>query len=146
MVNDLVAAAYPWAGQGQAPVLVCQTDLDKACGRRRRLMSALVTARFVAFGLAAFLWWANPGPVLRHPMDRVARMVNPHAGISDDLARPLAAALIAAVFYTVVVVIWKVARAYVMHLFFLKASRAPSVSQPVGGEQQANASTVPVAT
>jgi hypothetical protein len=128
LLNDLTAAAY---GDGPArPEIVCEDDLKEAGKRRRRLVIWLIAGRVLSVGVAALLWWLNPGPLLKDPMNWVMDLFVPHTRIGDLVARFVAALLVTAVFYVAVVGAWRIREEYTMQRFFRTAKRRWGAEPP----------------
>jgi hypothetical protein len=127
LINDLAAAAYGDSLSG--PKVVRDDDLITVGRRRHRLILLLIGARVVSVGLAAGLWSANLGPLLKGPMDRLVSLFAPHTRMGDGFARFLAATLITAVIYMTAVIAWRIRERYVIRHFFHTAKRAGDVGQ-----------------
>jgi hypothetical protein len=135
LINDLAAAAYGDSPAG--PKVVRDDDLITVGHRRHRLVLLLIGARIASVGLAAGLWSADLGPLLKDPMNRLVDLLAPHTRMGGGFARFLAATLITAVIYTAVVIAWRIREQYVMRRFFHTAERAEDTGQqgphePVG--------------
>ena len=76
LINDLAAAAYGDSPAG--PRVVRDDDLITVGQRRHRLVLLLIGARIMSVGLAAGLWSANLGPLLKGPMNRLVHLLAPH--------------------------------------------------------------------
>lgn len=127
LINDLAAAAYGDSPSG--PQVVCDDDLIKVGRRRHRLVLWLIAARILTAGLAVELWWANLGPLLKGPMNRLVHLFAPHTAMGDGFARFLAATLITAAVYMAAVIAWRIREGYVMRRFFHTATRGGDTGQ-----------------
>ena len=127
LLNDLAAAAY--SDSRARPEVTRDNDLIKVGRRRHRLILGLIAGRIVATGLATELWWVNLGPLLKGPMNRLVHLFAPHEGMGNGLARLLAAVLIAAAFYIVVIIMWRIAERCVVRHFFHTAERLGGTAQ-----------------
>ncbi len=81
-------------GDAAGPRLVHDEDLTEAKRRRHRLVALLVGGRMLAATVGVVLWWFNPGPLLKDPMNSLVHLVAPHTGMGDRLARLIAAAIL----------------------------------------------------
>lgn len=137
LINGLAAAAYGDSPSG--PRVVCDDDLIKVGQRRHRLVLWLIAARILTVGLGVELWWANLGPLLKGPMNRLVDLFAPHTAMGSGFARFLAATLIAAVVYIAAVIVWRVKEGYVMRRFFHTATRGGDTRQQGPREPSAQA-------
>ena len=127
LINDLAAAAYGNSPSG--PRVVCDDDLIKVGRRRHRLVLWLIAARILAAGLAVELWWANLGPLLKGPMNRLVDLFAPHTALGNGFVRFLAATLITAAVYMAAVIVWRIREGYVVRRFFRTAMRGGDTGQ-----------------
>jgi hypothetical protein len=137
LVNDLAAAAY--GGSPAGPKVVHDEDLVKVGQRRHRLVLLLIAARILAIGLAAELWRANLGPLLKEPMNRLVDLLAPHTRMGDSFARFLAATLITAAIYLAAVIGWRIRERYVTRHFFRTAKRIWDTGHQVPHEPTSHA-------
>jgi hypothetical protein len=139
LLNALATAAYhDNRGNTADSQLVDGDYLDKAKQRRRRLVGGLVAARVLMAGMVVLAWLLSPVRVFQGPMNQLAHLANPHMHIIDGLVRFVAAALITAASYLLLVVI---PRQIIEHRniqsFFREAK--PYGDEPVTGEPAGDA-------
>jgi hypothetical protein len=132
VLNDLVAAAYGESTNTQSrPELVRHCDVAASSQRRRQLLRWLIAARIAAAGLLVALWWADPGRVLKHPMQQLMHLFSAPTQMSNDTAvRFLVAALITVIFYIAAVFTWQAALRRSVRLFFRETAFPATATQP----------------
>jgi len=129
LLNDLVAAAY--SNGTNRPELVRACDVDASHRRRRWWIRWLIAARVAAIALMATLVWADPGRILKQPMQQLMHLFAVPAGMNNDTTiRLLAAALITAAFYAAAVIGWRAGIRHSVRLFFRDTHFPPVVTRP----------------
>lgn len=148
LINNVVAVTFGDPnGDAAGPRLVHDEDLTEVKRRRHRLVAMLVGDRMLAATVGVVLWWFNPGPLLKDPMNSLVHLVAPHTGMGDRLARFIAAAILMALFYVVVVLVWRILERRSISHFFHTAKRgwqpqqAPEPSMPRDHTTQTTAAT-----
>ncbi len=106
LLNALTTAAYHDNRSNPADwQLVGDKHLEQAGRRRRRLVCGLVTARVLMAGVVVLAWLRGPVRFFQGPMNQLTHLADPHMHMSHGLVRVVAAALITAASYFVIVII-----------------------------------------
>jgi hypothetical protein len=139
LLNDLAAAAYgTGTNDADQPELVRVCDVEKSSKRRRWWIRWLIAARLAAIALMATLVWADPGRILKQPMQQLMHLFAAPAEMNNDTAiRILAAALITAAFYAAAVIVWRAGIRRSVRLFFRSPPFPPTMTHP-GPDAPAN--------
>jgi hypothetical protein len=124
LLNDLVAAAYVDSDADvTGSVLVDDRVLTDVKRRRHRLVRWLVAGRTFAAAMGVALWWFNPAPLFKDPMNQVVQLMAPNAGMGDGLAQLVATVVLMAMFYVVAILLpWRVLERRSVNQFFHSAN------------------------